>query len=527
MFVSLLGACASAAGKGDETANAGRGNASDTSGSGTTAQSIRFTEDAILFVPGEPRDITVEVSPPGEYTVRFTLLGDPRDAFFAQSEVSTDANGVAKTSLTAPSEPSTFTVRASVAGSISAEVPASAADVIGTIRVTPNYAGTREVTTWVASVTTGHHCSELNGIPPPDGSLAAEAPVGELPEVHYVPIGTPIAVTVRAGHFAGGCADTIALVPVPLVNDLRVDVVDRPLQLDQTDMPLTLTADGTTDWRSALDGVASEISAAFIGDSLTDSHALLDAMQTETPTLTSASDFGVARSTDGWDITLKEALGYTQAVEGLRSLIRTWISDGLDGLAAQSLLDGQIKADAETNQVTFALAAVAGASPTEMGFAQSAAATWTSDHDDTVHMGTTLFWTPSLLLAGLAYEPAVTAVSGATDVPAALADAYSCTDVATALTTNKDFAFGTCDASCMTTLCESALRTMWLRAARASSEIANMEIAVAGPANPIDDEARPLGFAGSWVGTTLLPSGTEVRFEGSANGGVAAFDIPK
>src|ERR1700742_114764 len=125
----------------------------------------------LTFLPGEVVPVSVQVSPPAVYTVHFSLVGDVADAFLDKSETTTTAHGDATVSLTAPSSPATFQLRASVPGA-SADLSAAPRNQnTTTLQVTPAYAGQRPVTTWVATVATDVQCEPAAGVPPTDGRL--------------------------------------------------------------------------------------------------------------------------------------------------------------------------------------------------------------------------------------------------------------------------------------------------------------------------------------------------------------------
>src|SRR5450631_3455355 len=125
----LIAACAGsgaspAGGSGASDANP------DTSEAGAAdtdvPDSLSFTPNqTVMLSPKETRVLTVTTSPAGAYLVRFALIGSgadsaPGDAVLDTSEVQTLEDGVAQVTLTAPSTPASFSVRASVASKVQA-----------------------------------------------------------------------------------------------------------------------------------------------------------------------------------------------------------------------------------------------------------------------------------------------------------------------------------------------------------------------------------------------------------------------
>jgi hypothetical protein len=144
--------------------------------------------------------------------------------------------------------------------------------------------------------------------------------------------------------------------------------------------------------------------------------------------------------------------------------------------------------------------------------------TWKADPGDTVLFGTKLFWTPSLLVTALALAPARKEFTSAASVADALAQKLSCKEVATLITavSAAGTAFEGCDASCVEQLCTSAVGTLWTRATEASdTDAAALDVSLTGKA-AIDENARPIGFSGSWVGS--LGAATPASVSGPALG---------
>src|SRR6185436_10831536 len=112
--------------------------------------------------------------------------------------------------LHAPSAPASFVLRARIKDGPVADLAVSVSKLgVGTLEVIPEYDGPREVTEWVASVVAGTTCDAIKAKLPGEleGALVAVSPAQAYPVIQSVPVGPKLAVTVRAGHFAWGCAD--------------------------------------------------------------------------------------------------------------------------------------------------------------------------------------------------------------------------------------------------------------------------------------------------------------------------------
>ena len=491
------------------------------------AQSVAFEDDdpTLMMVPGEDRTLKVRVSPPGVYVVRFALLGDSKNAALDRSEATTDEQGVGEIELVAPTEPTTFSLRASVGTAVTDQKAVSvSASGFGTVQIVPRYQGERPISFWVGSVVTGTKCADLPGTPPPDGPLANTSLAEQAPRVEGVPVGPVLAVTLRAGHYAGGCTD-VESIDADQLNEVLVSVVDRPMQLDETDLAIDLGVDTTApEWSSTVEAAIDALTTEMLGAGENDAAALLDAMNLATLDAADEVAFAAARSTGLWDDALVGQMG---SASSLSSAVREWIRSGMETFESVTTFSGSLEsAGASGGQAILHLDTVAGIDAATAGFAESNGdMSWSADPGDTVHLGGKLFWFPSKLLTAVAVGPAGDVVAGAVTVPEALSAIVDCGSVGTALVASGQapgVAFGACDASCVEQLCDAALVTMWQRAEQASASsasIATLSVTAAGDAT-VDDEARPRAFDGSWVGTV------DVGFAQLSIGGPAKAETP-
>src|SRR5450631_2294095 len=171
-----------------------------------------MTTETVMLSPKQTQQLTVTATPAGVYVVRFALVGTsstsgPSDAVISGdalngSAVTTVEDGIAQVTLTAPSTPTTFSVRASVAGGVPTFLPVSVSALdYTTLHVQPAYSGHRSVKQWTASIHVGGKCSKLGKNPPPDGTNAVTANGDQPLTIQKVPIGVDVAVTLREGHY--------------------------------------------------------------------------------------------------------------------------------------------------------------------------------------------------------------------------------------------------------------------------------------------------------------------------------------
>ncbi|HWZ87789.1 MAG TPA: hypothetical protein VNW92_03035, partial [Polyangiaceae bacterium] len=161
--VALAAACNSAGSAGAAVYNsAGSGNSGldggpDAADAEPAPDSLAFQPAGTLTLdPKATHTLTVVTTPTGNFRVRFALLGSgsnsaPGDAALDANEVVTDDNGIAQVTLTAPSTPTTFSVRASVAKVLTLLGVSVSARNYTTLRVLPSYTGKRPVTEWTAT----------------------------------------------------------------------------------------------------------------------------------------------------------------------------------------------------------------------------------------------------------------------------------------------------------------------------------------------------------------------------------------
>jgi len=486
------------------------GGSSPTSDAGMDAADGAAAPESIVFDPAdtltldpkEMRELVVRTTPPGSFHVSFALLGPGvEDAALDANAVDTDETGVGRVTLTAPSTPTTFNVRASVTETAQRRLAVSvSARNYTTLDVLPSYSGKRPITTWTATAAAGVTCSALSGNPPPDGDLSASASPGKPLAIQKVPVGVPLAVTLRAGHYVGGCVDQPPLSEGD-GNQVLVYASDRPLNLAQTKLDVSF---GPTNPSAALGQLMSaanaDIANALDTNATSDVTALLDAMQAAT-VAASRDSYWTARQTYNWDAALTAAFG-SGATTRLRTPVMRWINAGLTNFYVANAFQGTLAPHGTA--VTFTPRQAAGISAADAGLPSSISGTWSADSSDTLLVGLELSWQPSHLLAALALPAATAEFPSATTVDAALATSVSCGLVGQTLAAHgptPNTAYEACDAACISTACAQAITALWKNAANASGTTsASLSVTATGAADVADD-ASINRLAGSWIGT--------------------------
>jgi hypothetical protein len=477
-------------------------------------------ENPLELEPSVAQELTVAVTPfSPRQTVRFALLdgtdadgmpGSVADAALGLTETMTDELGKARVTLTAPSVPTTFDVRAlvgTVQDTLEVEVGARERE---TLRVDHSYFGGRTVDEWIVEVYRNRTCTELEGNPPvasEDPYITRTFPGTDTDEpmfIEDVPVRVKLAVVLRAEHFAGGCAGIDAVVEGQ-ANFVFVAVTNRPIQLDQSDVALRLGLAGQEDaLTGAMTSVVDAARDAMLGAASSDPEALLDAMQEVAESDSSCMSFSTARGSNRWDTELATTLG-TAGTSSIRDDLGGWLSASVPSLARDDLFLARLTADpTEMGRADLVFETVAGFRARDAGFPATVLATWTADPRDNVSLGTTIPFNPAALLVLTAEEPAIDDEPAASTLAEALALRGARCDTVTEVLTTHGQGLGlscvACNAACTRALCERGLDQLVRRASSAlADEPAELRLSAIGFAE-VGSEAELRTLEGSWVG---------------------------
>jgi len=479
---------------------------------GNEPTSIEFEAVPDLAARTQVR-VKVQVLPALPFPVRFALPtggGDPKDAVLDQALVNADAGGIASVLLTAPSTPAEFEVRASV-GTLSKTLTIRVTDSgLASLQVVPVYAGFRMITTWVATAHPDTTCAALTGIPPEDGPLQSlPASATAAPQLDGVPAGTRLAVTLRSGHFVGGCASVEKVPPgspkKPEV--VQVRVLDRPIDLAASPLNTSfgLPADDTT-WNALLQQASDDVLTALLGTSTDDVDALLDAMREASEP--SRQFFENARKAESWDDLLRVHWG-ANAASKVHDVYKGWLAAGRQRFQdSEHLFTGSLTpieqpgSPLDQRNADFTLLTVAGLPGKQSGFVERAKTSWSASADDTITLGTDLYFVQSQLVEGLAEAALLKANPEASDAAALLAETLDCDGLSLALAAagaNSELGYDACDAACLQTLCEAGVAALWRRGGDATAlSPARLSITATCGAR-VGDVAEIAGAAGEWI----------------------------
>ena len=200
--------------------------------------SLHFVPEVLAIKPKEVVQFSVQAQPKRRFPVEFALLGEFEDASLDGSRAMSDESGVAQGTLTGPGLATTFTLLATSGPGVIAQAGVSVSTAgFTSLAVLPSYAGKRPTKNWIASVRAGIKCTDIPGAPPEDGDLMS--PPSLKPTINNVPVGPRLAITLRAGHYIGGCAESDGLL-AGTPQTIKVNVKDVPLKTEETKLELAL-----------------------------------------------------------------------------------------------------------------------------------------------------------------------------------------------------------------------------------------------------------------------------------------------
>jgi hypothetical protein len=471
------------------------------------ANALEFPEfeprKELVLVAGSSQQIRVQVRPPGLHTVRFALVGQSQAAFLADNTKVTEPDGSTDTLLTVLSASPGFAVRAAVGRSVEEALRVVALEAnLGSLNLTPRYPGRRTIQSWVASVHDGKSCSDLLGPPFPDGpelTISSEDAV----QLNRVPAGRPLAAVVRAEEFAVGCRN-IAALKAGTTTLAEVDIIDRPLQVGELNLRLSISVDSAPLLNPALDELAFRAVRLLNGNAGDDLAALLDVMSSlaDDPVA-----FEQARTEQDWRGVLINGLAEGMPGSGLRSRVHDWMRVGLARLSEPDAIVGTLSAPDTAGQAGFSLTSVLGLPPASAGFSSANVASVSAETDDLLRVGTTLNWLPSPLLAEAAERTAIAERPGTRSSAAeGMSETFDCANLAgliVATGDSPDEAFPDCDERCVLALCDGAMEVLWARVAGSNLPSVAWQISAAASAE-IDAAARPTSLDGNWIGSLTL-----------------------
>jgi hypothetical protein len=528
-LVALAATAAMALACGEDDAG-GTGGGDGSGGSGGTVSGIGVSFESaspLTLAPGQRAEIAVTLSPPGPHPVSFLLLGESLDASLCSlcdagdadsGTVTADVTGRAAVTLQAPSKAAAFEVRAVVGDGQPADIVVRVSEQgTGSLKIVPEYAGHRGVGVWSAAVVTQASCEEVAASAPsePEGALVASAPAGEVLILDDVPVGPSLAVIARSAHKVWGCADA-ALERSGDIEEVVVSVLDRPMDLSDVDLALSLTFEaGAADLSNVLEEARDRQIESMFPEAMDEATALLDAMaaQLDGGALTA---FEAARADQALDL----SLSFDLQARGVfpSDVLRATLDTGRDRLQGQIL--GRLVSTDAPEKAVLAIEDLGGVEAERAGVPPDHLVSLVANPADTVVLGGLVYFLPTRLLGALALDAALADNPFATSFDDVLADGVGCAAVAEVVGP-----LDTCHVDCVETTCRLALGALWtssLDASALAADVGYVSMAVSGNGE-VDDEAALLAFEGEWVGV-ITAEGADAEIEGAAAAEPADLD---
>lgn len=502
--VTMFSAC-SAATAGDD----GTGGSPPVPG----ATSLMFVEDdTLLLEPGYLGEVSVRVQPPGFHSVSFALVANPSDSafdgFLDAATVVTDETGLAHNVVQAPTSSAVFLVRASVGDTLVATRTVSVStEGFATLVATPAYSGVRSIGSWQAVASLNKTCSDLDDIWN-DGALEAEGNENAV-TLSGVPVGSEVALVVRAGQYVGGCV-SISELDAGEVRELEVPVTDRPMQISGTSLELELDIEERTVSFVDLLGAAAARGAADYALGYGEDADVLFADCVSSIADSTDREAFLARAEDHGYADLLRA--HLPSPTALREVVLGQLLDAAQRVDGPSVWSLVAELEGESSMLT--LVAAAGVPVAMSGFLGSSDLSVVREPADRLVLGADLEFQATRWLGAIAES---TEDTGPLE---ALLDAAQCEEVASAwLEAGALDVYLNCDQDCATALCEDGLRLGWDRARTTADDLTTLRVGISGSVE-IDDEARPTALSGEWIGSVdagaLSVAGIAREFDASA-----------
>lgn len=490
----------------------------------TQATSIAFSGASarLNLTAGVPTEVDVQVLPPGEYAVRFSITGgdEPFNVFLSHAQAETDKNGLASVTIHARGTNLDKPRLVAAVGALSTAplflYVGASTDATLSVRALEPTGSTRLVTEWVLSAHLDAQCSDLEGTLPPHGQYRKVASYsGPEQEIilPQVPSGQPLAIVLRAGEFAGACKNLSPLNPSSQnFTDLEVNL--RPMHLDESQLDLDFGLDAATQFNTLYGDFSFQVADAISSDDTDDLDAVLDAMAELSGDVVA---FETAREANTWRTTWLIEQGTALAGAGTRDLVRSWMQAGLAELTTPSAFQGFFAIPDEAGATSFSLNSVAQSASQNSGFTVPALATVVAEANDFLRMNLTLQWQPEIYLFAAAQRQAQLEVPSAATVAAALSSAFNCTALGETLTRASPApsveAFLNCDPQCVQTLCEQAMESLWSEMANVILPRIEWEVTASAQAT-VDTAARPESATGGSL-HSLTVADTELNVTGT------------
>ena len=478
--------------------------------SSSQALTVLVEPSELQLSPGESRQLSITILPPGNYNVIIYLTGTgTTNAFVDTSSLSTEISDAGttqeKATVVVAGRSDDFFVNV-VANDQMVTVPVEVgANARADMRVVPLYNGPREVKEWVVNTKPGGLCEDTTGLSAATSfAFNPTQPTGEL-ELKDQTASEPLTLYVRSRRNVVGCRRDVRIEPGRL-NEVEVEMTILPLRLADLRFPLVLGLDRNENLDAALLALRRRMFAQFV-DEQAELRALLSAMADApgSPTTFEA----VSRERD-WGNLLERQFRQGGLQNTFSQTFDALLSEASNRLHRADLFVGELVGQ-ENSRAEFVLRQVDGQPQTPLLSSRRHPANLEilNTEFEELRVGFELLWQPAPLLAARAEELARRnhpEASGNAIVNALQVGPISCEGIAVTLAFEP---WQPCNAECFESLCNSALLQMWSRAAQNIPE-SSLGVTVTGRV-VVGEEPVPIGLTPTETAsspTGVLPEGT-------------------
>lgn len=481
-----------------------------------SSSAIAFAQSQYALPVLSRTELDVRVSPPIAGAISFALVGASLDASLEAERVELDATGVAHVFLTTASQPTTFSVRASLDRGLEAEAQIDVGDTpSGSVKISTKYAGARQVRQYTFSVYPDQDCtsSGLNQLTTGRVSTtttSTEATVGG------VPLSKSLAVVVEGDEVVRGCSTTRALAGQ---NSLSIQVALDDLPADFTNAKLTLSLTTNESQQQLADSVEAQI-PAFVSQFVPGSHDLIQLLtfMEQAATGSLQQEVSEARKAGDWDPFVVGVYG-TSGADLLRAALRRWLDTGVQRLASKPIVVELSLGSTQDTPAQLTLLRIADLDATTQLEGRSTNLAVLAEPADKLSWSTKATLGKSRLYMALAQSVAASEYPQANGLSAQLAELVGCDVLSAQLDGRVGITWTqsnarTCTQACLATLCRSALDLMMKQAQAEANQLGAFEFAFNATGSfAVDQRARPTRASGSWVGA-VLGTAQAVSFSG-------------
>lgn len=497
-------------------APAGRSNSNDVANPEDAAsRSVIAFEPTQYTLPVLSRaELQVRVVPPLAGVVTFALIGASLDASLEGESAELDSEGFARLALTTASQPTTFSVRASLRRGVETEARIEVAEAqSGAVNITGKYTGTRQVQQYTYSVFPDRDCTSplLGQLETSRITVNASVPQAR---VEGVPLTKSLAVVVEGDALVYGCTTTRAVAGQSSIS-VQVPLEDLPINLFGTKLNLSLTTNAGN--LAFAEGVKVAI-PSFVAHFVPGNHDLIQLLtfMEQVATGSLKQEFSDTRRAGNWDAFLVTSYG-TSGADLLRTALHRWLDAGVHSLANEPIWAQLTLGTDESVPAQLALLRVAGLDASSQLETRSTNLALSLEPNDHLSWSATTTVGKSSLFVALAHKVAALEFPASASLALQLAELVDCEAFGAQLDAHAVWNQSnsrTCTQVCLTTLCRSALDSMSAQAVASGAQLGAFNIAYnASGTVAVDAHATPTSLSGTWVGALMDTPGT-VSFSG-------------